>query len=133
MYNLYYLKTLFMFNFFSYFSALVPSAFVPPRLYLSFSLVLREAKCGFCCWSKCRFVMEMFFVYPPHINLAHLICSLPLTMSTRSFDRARPQRAEGKRRFCAVLNFLRNKNEQYRRKVQVISKAQCFGNYRNYT
>ena len=37
------------------------------------------------------FVMEMFLFTPPHINLAHLICSLLLTMSTRSLDRARPR------------------------------------------
>lgn len=120
-----------MFNFFIYFFCISAPAFVPLRVYLSFSLVLREAKCGFCCWSKCRFVMEMFFVYPPHINLAHLICSLPLTMSTRSLDRTRPHRAGGERRFCAVLNFLRNKNEQYRCKV--ISKAQRFRSDMNYT
>lgn len=39
----------------------------------------RKAKCGFCCRSMPCFVMEIFFVYPPYINRAHLICSLFLT------------------------------------------------------
>lgn len=48
---------------------------------LSACLILRRAKCGFCCRSEPCFVMEMFFCflvffYFAHINFAHLICSL---------------------------------------------------------
>lgn len=83
-------------------------------LSLSACLALRAAKCGLCCRSKPRFVMEMFLFTPPHINLAHLICSLLPTMSTRSVDRARPRHVEERKKrlihlFYSVLSLLRNK------------------------
>lgn len=55
---------------------------------------------------------------PPHINLAHLICSFLRTVSTRSVDKARLRHVGGKRIICPLYCAFAQQHYHYRAKVR---------------